>query len=463
MAMTHGSVGAGRENWSGRLAFVFAATGSAVGLGNIWKFPYIAGDNGGGAFVLVYMGCIFLFGIPLMMSELLVGRRGAGGPSECFERLAVDSGASPHWHIAGDLGVIASFLILSFYSVVGGWSISYVIDALQNNFSGASSEQTEAIFNHLLADPARLLLWHSVFMLMVAGVVARGISHGIERVLSIIMPVMFLLLLGLVAYAFTLPAFGKTLAFLFQPDFSSLSSKGVLLALGQAFFSLSLGMSVMIAYGSHLPKNVSIGSAALTVSLLDTLCATLAGLAIFTIAFSNGLSPGAGPGLVFQTMPIAFGAIDGGYIIGLAFFLLLLFAAWSSAISLLEPIIERVETLTSFNRRGAAIISAGGAWLLGVLCALSFNVLADFKPLFDKNIFDLADFTASNVLLPVTGILVAAFGGWVLTDRATHDELALKTPVLQTLWRFSVRFICPLMVTVVLIESAAPGTISAIF
>jgi NSS family neurotransmitter:Na+ symporter len=454
--MTTSSAAPTRDAWSSRLAFVFAATGSAVGLGNIWKFPYVAGQNGGGAFVLVYLGCVLLLGLPLMMSELLVGRRGATGPSACFVALAREAGASRHWSIAGNLGVLASFLILSFYSVVGGWSVAYLVKALGAGFGNASPADIGALFDELLSSAATLVSWHTLFMLMVVVVVARGISRGIERTLSVIMPLMFLLLVILVGYAANTPEFGRTLEFLFSPDFSRLSAEGVLVALGQAFFSLSLGMSVMVAYASHLPRHVSIAGASFTVCILDTLCALLAGVAIFAIAFSNGLEPGAGPGLVFQTMPIAFGSITGGYVIGVMFFLLLLFAAWSSAISIMEPLVERVESLTGLRRRPATFVAAGSAWLLGIACALSFNVWSEVKPLGGRTIFDLADFVASNVLLPATGLLVAVFCGWIVARETAREELA-GTEMLLSLWRVLVRYVCPVLVALVFLQSAFPA------
>jgi len=460
--MTNSNSNNTADNWSGRMGFVFAATGSAVGLGNIWKFPYITGENGGGAFVLFYLGCIVVFGIPLMMAELLVGRRGASSPSECFETLAQDNGRSRRWSVAGNSGVLASFLILSFYSVVGGWSVSYVVNAATNTFDNVGADAAAGVFTDLLGSAGTGIFWHTIFMLAVATVVVRGINRGIERVVSVLMPLMFVLLLILVGYAVSLSSFDRAVAFLFEPDFSKFTVKSALLALGHSFFTLSLGMSVMVAYSSHLPKNISIGSASITISILDTLCALMAGLAIFTIAFDNDMQLSAGPGLVFQTMPIAFGQIEGGYLIGLAFFSLLLFAAWTSAISLLEPVIERVMSLGSLSRGKSVLIAAGAAWTLGIACSLSFNLLADFKPIGGLNIFDLTDFFASNILLPLTGLLVALFCGWVMSAKSTREELALHNPLVFGLWRVSVRYICPILVTIVFIESALPGTLSAL-
>ena len=441
-----------RDLWSNRRTFILVATGSAVGIGNIWKFPYIAGQNGGGAFVLVYLLSVIVIGIPLMMAEILVGRRGRSSPSQSFRILSTSEGASRHWQLAGSLGVLASFLILTFYSVIGGWSIAYLIKALSNGFAGATGESATADFTAFLASPATLILWHSVFLLFVVIVVSRGISRGIEKAVSVLMPAMFVLLLVLVAYAASTDAFGQSLAFLFYPDFSKLNADVVLVALGHAFFTLSLGMSVMVAYGSFLPANVNIAGAAVTVSILDTLAAILAGLIVFSMVFGNDLPVGSGPGLVFQTMPIAFGTITGGYLIGVLFFFLLLFAAWSSAISLLEPIVERFESHIGSTRLRGAIIAGGVAWLIGNACALSFNVLADFKPVAGKTIFDLLDYVSSNILLPVTGFLVAVFVGWVLSSRNARDELGVKEGPLFWAWRILLRFVTPLLVVAVFVS-----------
>ncbi len=443
--------GVSRDSWSGRFAFIFAATGSAVGIGNIWKFPYVAGENGGGAFVLVYLAAVFVMGIPLMVGEILVGRRGRSSPSDSFRILAGKENASHHWQFAGTLGIVASFIILTFYSVIGGWSIAYLVKALMNGFAGADGDSSAASFGAFLANPWLLIFWHTLFMGFIAFIVSRGISHGIERAVSVLLPGMFLLLLGLFGYAATTPAFTDALRFMFSPDFSKLSAGVVLIALGQAFFTLSLGMSVMVAYGSFLPRNVKIPSAALIVSICDTLAAVLAGVVVFSIVFSNGLPPGSGPGLIFQTMPIAFGNVTGGYVIGVVFFFLLLFAAWSSAISLLEPIVERLESRNGLSRPRGVAVAASAAWLIGCAAALSFNVLADFKPIAGKTIFDILDYVSSNILLPLTGILVAVFCGWVLSTRAARDELDMREGPLFWGWRILVRFVVPVLVVFVFV------------
>lgn len=438
--------------WSSRLAFILAATGSAVGLGNIWKFPYITAENGGGAFVLIYLFCIALIGIPLMVAEVLVGRRGNSSPTESFQILAKNSGRSEKWGLVGTSGIIASFLILTFYSVIGGWAIAYLYYAASSGFTGSTVETIGKLFDELLADPMTMLGWHSLFMLLVATVVARGINRGIEKVVGVLMPAMFILLMVLVAYGFTTTGFQQSLQFLFQADFSKLSTEGILTALGHAFFTLSLGMSAMVAYGSYLPRHISIIQASVLVSILDTLVALMAGVAIFSIVFSNGLEPGQGPGLIFKTVPLAFGQITGGYLLGILFFFLLVFAAWSSAIALLEPPVERIMD-KNISRPRAAFIGAGAAWLIGIACLLSFNYWDTFTLIGERSIFDSLDYLTANILLPLTGLGVAIFCGWIVKQSETRDELPNTTDSLYLLWRFLLRYIVPTLVLIVFINN----------
>ncbi|MBS8240965.1 sodium-dependent transporter [Marinobacter lipolyticus] len=445
-----------RGLWSSRLAFVLAATGSAVGLGNIWKFPYVTGENGGGAFVLVYLLCIAIVGIPIMMAEVMIGRRGGRSPVNSLRLIAERDRLKPAWKLVGAVGVLAGFLILSFYSVIGGWAISYVGTTASGQLAGQSADAVGAIFSGLLSNPGTLLAWHTLFMVMVMVVVARGVRSGLERAVSILMPALFVLLLIVVGYAMTTGHFGQAVAFLFQPDFSKLTTSGILVALGHAFFTLSLGMAVMMAYGSYLPKNISIAKTSITVSVIDTGVALLAGLAIFPIVFANGLEPGAGPGLIFQTLPLAFGQMPMGTLFGTLFFVLLIFAAWTSGISLLEPIVEWLEEQKGMNRTVSTVAAGVVCWALGIASILSLNLWADFAPLSfvpmleGKTIFDLLDFFTANILLPLGGLLVAVFAGWVMSRQAMENELALS-PAMFKLWFVTVRFITPIAVAVVFI------------
>lgn len=445
-----------RGLWSSRLAFILAATGSAVGLGNIWKFPYITGENGGGAFVIVYLACIAVVGIPIMMAEVMIGRRGGRSPVNSLRLITERDGLNPAWKLVGAVGVLAGFLILSFYSVIGGWAVSYVGTASSGQLTGQSAEAVGAIFSGLLSDPGTLLLWHTVFMGLVMAVVAKGVRAGLERAVSILMPALFVLLLVMVGYAMTTGAFGQAVSFLFQPDFSKLTTSGILVALGHAFFTLSLGMAVMMAYGSYLPKNVSIAKTSITVSVIDTGVALLAGLAIFPVVFANGLEPGAGPGLIFQTLPLAFGQMPMGSLFGSLFFILLIFAAWTSGISLLEPIVEWLEEQKGMNRTISTLGAGLVCWGLGIASILSLNLWSDVAPLSfipmleGKTIFDLLDFFTANILLPLGGLLVAVMAGWVMSKQAMKNELSLSESSFK-LWLTTVRFITPIAVSIVFI------------
>lgn len=443
-----------RGLWSSRLAFILAATGSAVGLGNIWKFPYVTGENGGGAFVLVYLLCIAVIGIPIMMAEVFLGRNGRHNPITSMRLVAERNLKSPKWRISAIVGMIAAFVILSFYSVIGGWSASYIGHAATGDFTGGTAESIGDLFGNLLASPGQLLVWHTIFMALVVLVVSRGLKGGLERAATILMPALFILLLTAVGYATTTGHFGEAVSFLFTPDFGALSISGVLIALGHAFFTLSLGMAIMMAYGSYLGRDVSIARTAISVAIMDTVVALLAGLAIFPVVFANGLEAGAGPGLIFQTLPLAFGNMPMGGLFGTLFFVLLLFAAWTSGISLLEPVVEWAEEKTSLGRSGSAIVVGALCWMLGIASILSLNVWSDVAPLgmferFEgKTIFDLLDFFTANIMLPLSGLLTAIFVGWFVAKESLKLDLALDGGAFN-LWFNLIRFVTPVAVLIV--------------
>ena len=329
--------------WSGRLAFILAATGSAVGLGNIWKFPYITGENGGGAFVLIYLVCIAIIGIPIMMAEVMLGRRGRQSPINTMRSLAADEGKSHYWAYLGWAGVLAGFLILSYYSVIAGWALAYVFRTGAGVFTGVTSDGAGSIFSTFISSPETLLAWHTIFMVMTMIVVARGVKSGLEKAVRFLMPSLFILLVIMVGYAMNTDSFSAGLDFLFKPDLERLlylrdaeggyvlqadGSKiftwnSVLVAMGHAFFTLSLGMGAIMVYGSYLPKNISIAKTSIVIACMDTLVALLAGMVIFPIVFANELAPGSGPGLIFVTLPIAFGQMPAGVLFGTMFFVLL--------------------------------------------------------------------------------------------------------------------------------------------
>ncbi|GAA5177543.1 sodium-dependent transporter [Modicisalibacter zincidurans] len=437
--------------WSSKLTFILAATGSAVGLGNIWKFPYMVGESGGAAFVLVYLICIALVGLPILVAEWLMGRRGQKNPINTMADLAEREGRSKAWVLMGISGVLGAFLILSFYSVIGGWSLFYTLGSVTGSFSGQDADGIGALFDDLLASPGTLLLWHSVFMVLVIGIVARGVTLGLEGAVRTLMPALGIILVVLVGYGLFSGYFGEALVFMFNPDWGALDGDVVLAAMGQAFFTLSLGMGIMMAYGSYLGADVDLLGTARTVIILDTLFALIAGLAIFPIVFANGLDPSSGPGLIFVTLPLAFGNMTGGVIIGLLFFLLLTFAALTSAISLLEPVVETVEERTPLSRVGATLVAGAATWALGIAALLSFNAWSEVSIL-GLSIFDFLDTLTSKYLLPLTGLLAVVFVGWFLDGDKVRRELRLGETG-SKLWTLITRFIAPIGVVVVFISS----------
>ncbi|HIG79180.1 MAG TPA: sodium-dependent transporter [Cycloclasticus sp.] len=437
--------------WSSRLAFIFAATGSAVGLGNIWKFPYITGENGGGAFVLVYLVCILAIGIPIMMAEIMLGRRGRQSPINTMRDLAKEAGSSRLWSLLGWLGVAAGFLILSYYSVIAGWAMAYVVRVGSGVFDGVTADGVSNIFGQFIADPEKLLAWHSLFMVLTMLVVARGVK-GLERTVKFLMPALLVILVLLVAYAMEQGSFQQGVSFLFKADFSKITSDGVLTAMGHAFFTLSLGMGAIMVYGSYLPSKVSIGSTTVIIALADTAVALLAGLAIFPIVFANGLEPDSGPGLIFQTLPIAFGHMAYGSVFGTLFFMLLFFAAWSSSISLIEPAVAWLVENKRMSRMRACIWAGLVTWTVGIGSVLSFNLAADLT-LFGKTFFDILDYLTANIMLPLGGLCIAIFAAWVMNKDTTRDELNLKQPVLFNTWLFLVKFVSPLAVLIVFLKA----------
>ena len=451
MAATHSIHGM----WSTRLAFILAASGSAVGLGNIWRFPYTAGEYGGGAFVLVYVLCVALIGIPIMMAEIMLGRRGRQSPINTMRTLAKQEGRSPAWQLLGWMGILAGFLILSFYSVIAGWTMGYVFRAATGMFTGIDADGAGTMFSGLIGDAERLLAWHTIFMVMVVLVVARGVAGGLEKSVRILMPALFILLIVMVVYGMRAGDFNTAVNYLFEPDFAELQGKAgeaILSAMGQAFFSLSLGMGAIMIYGSYLQRDSSIARNTMLVAGLDTLVAILAGLAIFPIVFANGLAPDSGPGLIFQTLPIAFGDMPGGPFFGSLFFVLLLFAAWTSAISLLEPLVAWLVENLSLSRVRASILGGVTVWLLGIACLLSLNAWSEVK-VFGKGFLDLFDYVTANILLPLGGVLIAVFAGWVLSRASSVDELGMGEGRAYRIWWLLIRYVAPIAVAIVLLHA----------
>lgn len=437
--------------WSSRLAFILAAAGSAIGLGNVWRFPYLTGENGGGAFVLVYILCVLFLGIPIMMAEIMLGRRGRQSPVNTMRTLALEEERSPHWQYLGWLGMLAAFVILSFYSVVAGWTLAYMFRAAAGVFTGATVDGARAIFQGLTADPERLLAWHTLFMFLTAVVVARGVKSGLEQAVKFMMPALFLLLVAMIGYAMNTGAYGQAMTYLFTPDFSKITGQVVLSAMGQAFFSLSLGMGAIMIYGSYLSHTASIARMSFIIAALDTSVALLAGMAIFPLVFAYGLEPQSGPGLVFVTLPIAFGQMPGGALFGTAFFVLLLFAAWTSSISLLEPIVAWLVENRNMSRVSATAWASAAIWLFGCGSVLSFNVWSGYT-LFGKTFFDVSDYVTSNIMLPVGGLLISIFAAWRMSAESSRSELALAEGMAYRGWRFLVRYVAPAGIFLVFLQ-----------
>jgi len=444
-----------RASWSSRFGFMMACIGSSVGLGNFWRFPYLAGENGGGAWVVVYLIACFGLIMPLMIAEIMIGRRGKLSAIGSTVKVARDEGSSGAWGIIGLMGIIGGFLVLSFYSVIGGWVIAYIFEAANGVFVGASADEVGARFGNLLADPYALGFFHFVFMALTVSIVIGGVKGGLERFNSIFMPILFLMLVTLVVYAWLEGDFDRAIAFLFTPDFSKLSWNGVMQAIGQGFFSIGVGFGVFITYGSYLSRETHLPSAAVVIAFSDTLVALLAGCAIFPIVFVNNLDPGSGPGLMFQTLPLALGSMPGGVFFTTFFFVLILLAALTSSISLLELVVARTEDDGGAGRGVTAVFGGLAAWFVGLGTVFSFNMWGKWFPLESipllagKTVFDLIDFLTSNIMLPLGGILIGLFAGWIMSRQAVIDELQIKNMFFYNLLRFVVGIVAPVAIGLV--------------
>ncbi len=450
---------ADREHtWSSGLVFILAAIGAAVGLGNIWKFPYIVGVSGGGAFVLVYLACVVFVAIPILIGELLLGRRGHHSPPVAVRSVAVDAGRSPAWSLAGWLGVGAGFLIATYYSVIAGWTLAYIFKAL-DKFGGAPPETVASQFEALQAEPLTMVIWHSVFIVITMTIVARGLHDGIERTVSLLMPALFVMVLVMIGYAAVAGDMPAAIDFLFSTDFGKIDGGTVLTAIGQAFFSIGVAMGLMMAYGAYVPRQISLTRSALIIAVADTMVALLAGLMIFPLVFANNLDPGSGPGLIFRTLPTAFAGMPGGRIFGALFFLLLAFAAVTSLIAIIEPIVAYAEDKLNMSRRSGCIVFGGLAWVIGLASVFSFNAwkgvapLAMFERFAGMTYYDLIDYFTANVMMPLGGILIALFVGWRLRPEMLADELSFGSPLLFRLWLWMIRIVAPVGIVAVMVSS----------
>jgi neurotransmitter:Na+ symporter, NSS family len=439
------------------MTFVLAAVGAAVGLGNIWKFPYVAGVSGGGAFVLVYVASVVIVAIPILVAELLIGRHGSHSPPVAMATLARAAGRSGAWKMVGWMGVTVGFLIATYYSVIAGWTLSYIFRAA-SGFGGASVAEVAGQFDELLADPLAMTMWHTFFMVAALVIVSRGLQNGIEQAVRYLMPALFVMMLAMIVYAAVAGDFGAGLAFLFGVDFSKITGEVVLAAVGQAFFSIGVAMGLMMAYGAYVPERVSLTRSALIIAAADTLVALLAGLMIFPLVFANGLDPAEGPGLIFKTLPTAFAGMPGGQVFGALFFLLLAFAAITSLIAIIEPIVAYAGDRWNMQRRTACIVFGFLAWLIGIASVLSFNLWQDVALLdmFDlfrgKTVFDLIDYFTANLLMPAGAILIAIFVGWRMQPAVLEEELRFRRRVLFSCWLWMVRVVAPLAILAILVS-----------
>ena len=439
--------------------FFAAAVGSAVGISNVWKFTYVAGENGGGAFVLIYVAAIAFIALPALAAEFLVGRRGGASIVKTMDKLRERDGIGRGWRYYGQFAAAGAFIALSFYSVVAGWTVDYFAMSITTGFDGITADESASALGALMGNPGRIVVSQTVFLLFTGLTVAAGVRHGLERVLKWLTPALFFILIVLLIYAIVAADFAAGAAFLFVPDFSQISTETVLMAIGQAFFSLGIGLGVLLTIGAYMDEKTSIVKSAVVVAAADGGVALIAGLAIFPVVFAHGLSPAEGPGLIFNTLPVAFGQMPGGAILAPMFFLLMAFAALTSAITILECVVATFEDYTRFSRRRITAVLTAGLWVLGLGTVFSFNEWSEFYPLsmfpaFEtRTIFESLDYIVSNLMMPLGGVLIAVLAGWGLSRTATLAELGVQDDTLFKVWRFCVRFLVPAAIALVFIAN----------
>ncbi|MES1955301.1 sodium-dependent transporter [Salinisphaera hydrothermalis] len=438
-----------RGGWASRFGFIMAAAGSAIGLGNIWKFPYMTASHGGGAFLVVYLVCVFVFGISLLLAELVLGRMAKRNPIGAFRKLA--GGA---WPAVGALGVVTALVILSFYVVVSGWAMAYFVYAVEGTLTTASSGELKALFGHLVSSPIVPLIYAALFVLLTAVVVIGGVAGGIERMAKLFMPLLFIILILLMVRSLTLPGAGRGLIFFLHPDWSAIDGHLISAALGQAFFTLSLGVGGMITYGSYMADTQDLGRDALSVVALNTMVSLLAGLMVIPAMISAGITPDAGgPGTTFKVLPTVFAAMPAGNLFGIGFFFLLILAALTSSVSLLEPVVSFFVDEYGMKRANATVIGAGFCFALAIPVSLSFGIWHHIQ-LFGLTIFKLMDFLTSNLALPIGSLMTALCVGWVVR-RAAVDELSNHGRIAAgwaPIWLFFIRYIAPIGIVWILVQ-----------
>ena len=444
-----------RGNFGSKLGVILASAGSAVGLGNIWRFPYETGNHGGAAFILIYLGCILLLGLPIMIAEFLIGRHSQANTARAYQILAPGT----QWRWVGRMGVLAGFLILGYYSVVAGWTLEYIFEAVSNSFAGKTPAEFISSFQSFSSNPWRPALWLTLFLLATHFIIVKGVEKGIEKSSKIMMPTLFIIILILVGCSVTLPGAGKGIEFLLKPDFSKVDGNVFLGAMGQAFFSLSLGMGCLCTYASYFSKNTNHTRTAFSVGIIDTFVAVLAGFIIFPAAFSVGIQPDAGPSLIFITLPNVFQQAFSGipilaYIFSVMFYVLLALAALTSTISLHEVVTAYLHEEFNFTRGKAARLVTTGCILLGILCSLSLGVTKEFT-IFGLGMFDLFDFVTAKLMLPLGGLLISIFTGWYLDKKLVWSEITnngtLKVPTYKLII-FILKYVAPIAISVIFIN-----------
>lgn len=438
-----------KHAFTSTFGFLMAATGFAVGLGNIWRFPYITGENGGGAFVIIYLACALLIGIPILIAEILLGRRGQANPPLAIANIATAESRSIQWRHVGHLNLATAFIIQGTYCVVAGWVLWYLYGAVTTGFADTTSASAADQFSHVLSSIDGMLMWTFVSLVLTGTIIYLGVNKGIERSVRVLMPTLFFLILSLVCYNALQPGFTDAASYLFSPDFSKIDGSTFLAAIGQAFFSIGVGMAGMMIFGSYLPPDVSITRCVLIIIVIDSMVALMAGLMIFPMVFRFGLDPAGGPGLIFQTLPVAFAQMPGGHIIAILFFTLLSVAAVTSMVGLVEPLVAWVEETFDKSRHQATLIMLGALSMLAVLSVLSYNVIAGWKfGAMDLN--GILDYLANQIMLPLGGLFIAIFTAWQIHKPTLRQELfAMPTWLFET-WHLLIRFLLPAAIIIII-------------
>ena len=441
--------------WSTRFGFIMASVGFAVGLGNIWRFPYVTGENGGAVFVITYLLCVVLIGVPVLMAELMLGRYGGGSPMGSLARVAQQQNRSPQWRWVGGLNLLTAFLIQVVYCVIAGWVLFYLYQALTGGFSGVTPERSLEAYEGLLQDVRGLWLWTALSLIATGAIVFFGVERGIERAVRVLLPTLFVLMLVLAVYNLFNGGFGAALRYLFTPDMSKLDAPLVLAAVGQAFFSIGVAMAGMMTFGAYLPKDVSITRSAWLIVTCDTAVALLAGLVIFPVVFAHSMDPAGGAGLIFQSLPVAFANIPFGSFVGALFFLLLSVAAVTSMVGLVEPLIAWCEEQLELSRPLAVVLVLSLCWICSGVSVFSYNAWAHWS-IAERSLAAWLDFVPNQIFLPLGGLLIALFAGWFVKPRSSSRELALQGPAF-TAWHLALRFLVPVAIAAIFVTGLGSG------